>query len=205
VNSYFVVPDSYRDRRSIVRMTKQECYNLGYIARKVGNHGELGFVLDVDDPQRYRNLESVFVELRGSLVPFFIKKIFIKGNNATVSLDGVDSIAQAEELVKAGLFLPLTMLPPKKGKEFYFHEMAGYTAVDVNLGELGNVTGVLDFPQQAIFQIQRGAQEILVPAKEHFIVSIDREKKVLLLHTPEGLVDIYLGKNEAPDEEKELE
>ena len=59
-------------------MTKNECFNLGYIARRVGNHGELAFVLDVDNPSRYNKLESVFVELNNSLVPFFIKKIQVK-------------------------------------------------------------------------------------------------------------------------------
>ena len=55
-------------------MTKNECFNLGYISRRVGNHGELAFILDVDTPARYQKLESVFVDLNNSLVPFFIKK-----------------------------------------------------------------------------------------------------------------------------------
>src|ERR1043165_4151844 len=113
-------------------MDKKDHFNLGYIARRVGNHGELGFVLDVDDPSRYRNLESVFIELNNSLVPFFIKKIQVKGNNATVTLEGIDSISKAEELLKASLYLPLSFLPPLKAKKFYLHEIAGYTATDKN-------------------------------------------------------------------------
>jgi 16S rRNA processing protein RimM len=184
-------------------MNKSECFNLGYISRKVGNHGELAFTLDVDNPSRYSKLESVFIERNNSLVPFFIRKIIIKGNIATVSLDGVDSVAAAEELVKSGLFLPLSFLPPLKGKKFYFHELAGYKAIDKVYGEIGTVTEVLDFPQQAIFQIRRGAFEILIPAKEDFIVSIDRENKVLNLHAPEGLIDIYISNKEPEEDEKE--
>ena len=81
-------------------MDKKNCFNLGYIARRVGNHGELGFVLDVDDGSRYNKLESIFIELNNSLVPFFIKRIQVKGCNATVSLEGIDSIERAEELLK---------------------------------------------------------------------------------------------------------
>ena len=58
-------------------MDKKDCFNLGYIAKRVGNHGELGFVLDVDNGSKYQKLESVFIELNNSLVPFFIKKIHI--------------------------------------------------------------------------------------------------------------------------------
>lgn len=184
-------------------MTKNDCFNLGYIARKVGNHGDLGFILDVDDPMRYKNLESVFVDLNNSLVPFFIKKISIKGNAATVTIDGVDSITKAEELVKAGLFLPLSALPPLSGKKFYFHELPGFTVSDKNHGEIGIIEEVLDFPQQAIFKIKKDIYEVLIPAKDEFILSIDRKNKHIEINAPEGLIDIYITSK--PDDESEKE
>lgn len=186
-------------------MTKNECFNLGYIARRVGNKGELLFVLDVDDPSRYKKLESVFVELNNSLVPFFIKKVQIRGNNATVSIEGIETIERAEELVKSGLFLPLTFLPKLSGKKFYFHEMPGFTVVDKVHGEIGVVERVLDFPQQAVFQIKKGDHEILIPAKDEFIVSINRTDRRLEIQAPEGLIDIYISNKEPDDSEKETD
>ncbi|MGZ6523158.1 MAG: ribosome maturation factor RimM, partial [Bacteroidia bacterium] len=150
-------------------------------------------------------LESVFVELNNSLVPFFIKKINIKGNNATVTIEGIDSITKAEELVKTGLFLPLSFLPPLKGKKFYFHELPGFTAVDKRFGEIGIVKEVLSFPQQAIFSIIHNEQEILIPAKEEFIIAIDRKNKRLELDAPEGLIELYITEKDADDSEKETD
>lgn len=184
-------------------MTKNECFNLGYIARRVGNHGELSFVLDVDDTSRYNKLESVFVELNNSLIPFFIKRIQIKGNNATVSIEGIDSIAKAEELVKAGLFLPLSSLPALKGKKFYFHELPGFTASDKRFGEIGIVKEVLNFPQQAIISIMRGENEILIPAKDEFILSIDRKNRRIEFDTPDGLIELYISQKDDEESEKE--
>ncbi len=186
-------------------MTKAECFNLGYIARRVGNKGELAFVLDVDTPSRYQKLESVFVELNHSLVPFFIKKIQLRGNTATVMIDGIDSIDRAEELVKSGLYLPLSFLPPLNGKKFYFHELPGFTVFDTAYGEVGIIERVLDFPQQAIFQIKKGTQEILIPANEEFIIRIDRDNKRLELNAPEGLIDIYISNKEPDESEKETD
>ena len=184
-------------------MDKREYFNLGYIARRVGNHGELGFVLDVDDPRRYQKLESVFIEINHSLVPFFIKKIQVKGNNATVSLEGIDDIKKAEELLKCSLYLPLSALPPLKGKKFYLHEITGFMATDKNFGELGIITEVLDFPMQTILQIKRGDNDILIPAREEFIISIDRAKKVIELDAPEGLIDLYVSDKVDDESEKE--
>ncbi|MCX6295661.1 MAG: ribosome maturation factor RimM [Bacteroidetes bacterium] len=186
-------------------MTKKECFSLGYIARRVGNHGELAFILDVDDGSRYKKLESVFIELNNSLVPFFIKKIQIKGTTATVSLEGIDSIDRAEELIKKSLYLPLTSLPPLKGKKFYIHELAGYTAIDKTFGEIGKITEVLDFPHQTILQIKHGENDILIPAKEEFIIAINRDSKTIELDAPEGLIDIYISKKEVDETEKETD
>lgn len=186
-------------------MTKNECFNLGYISRRVGNKGELAFILDVDDPSRYQKLESVFVELNNSLIPFFIKKIQLRANMATVTIDGIDTIERAEELVKAGLYLPLSSLPQLTGKKFYFHEMPGFTVIDKVHGEIGIIERVLDFPQQAIFQIKKGFKEILIPAKEEFIIRIDRTDKRLEINAPEGLIDIYISNKESDESEKETD
>lgn len=186
-------------------MTKEECFNLGYISRRVGNKGDLAFVLDVDDSTRYKKLESVFIEINNSLVPFFIKKIAVSGSFCTVTLDGIDTLERADELVKSGLYLPLSFLPPLKGKKFYYHEMPGFAAFDKTYGELGIVKGILDFPNQAVFQIIKDKNEILIPVKEEFIISIDRAKKELQLDAPEGLIDIYLGKSTDEEMEKETD
>ena len=186
-------------------MTKEECFNLGYISRRVGNHGDLAFVLDVDDSSRYKKLESVFIEINNSLIPFFIKKLAVSGSFCTVTLDGLDTLERADELVKSGLYLPLSFLPPLTGKKFYYHEMPGYLAIDKTYGELGIVKGILDFPNQAVFQIIKDKNEILVPVKDDFIVNIDRTLRILSLDAPEGLIDIYINKSADTDSEKETD
>ncbi len=185
-------------------MTKRECFNLGYIAKRSGNRGELTFVLDVDDPTRYTKLDAVFIDLNNSLIPFFIQRIQIRNNNATVQLEGIDTIEKAEELLKCGLYLPLSALPPLKGKQFYFHEMPGYTVSDRHHGDIGVVEEVLDFPQQAIFKIKMNQYEILIPARKEFIIQIDRNKRHLELDAPDGLIDLYTT-TQKPNDEPEKE
>lgn len=175
-------------------MTKEECFHLGYITKHISKHGELTFFLEVDEPSRYNKLQSVFVELNGTLVPFFINKIQIKGTNAVVNMEGIDNIEKAEELLKSNLYLPLSFLPPLAGKRFYFHEIPGFTVIDKTYGNIGTVEQVLDFPHQAVFQIKHGENEILIPAEEKFIININRTTKTLELDAPEGLIDIYIKK-----------
>lgn len=181
-------------------MTKEDCFNFGYISKRVGNKGELAFVMDVDDPTRYKKLKTIFGELNGTLVPFFIQSIQLRSSVAVVSLEGIDSIDRAEELIGTSLYLPLNILPPLKGKKFYFHEVPGFTVIDKLYGEVGVIEKILDFPQQAIFQIKRGEHEILIPAKEEFILNIDRLAKKIEIQAPEGLIDLYVGGDIESDE-----
>ena len=175
-------------------MNREDFFNLGHISRMVGIKGEMVFFLDVDFPQRYKNLKSVFIEVNNQLLPFFILRIQIKKNTAVVQLEGIDSYNKAEELVKSELFLPLSLLPSLKGKEFYFHEIIGYKVIDKTFGDIGLVESILDFPQQSIFQIKKEYKEILVPVNEDFIIKIDRENKILEINAPPGLIDIYMAK-----------
>ena len=42
-------------------MKKEDCYELGYISKTKGLDGEVYVQLDVDEPEDYQNLESLFV------------------------------------------------------------------------------------------------------------------------------------------------
>lgn len=173
-------------------MNKEDFYTLGHVSKSFGIKGELIFFLDVDNPQKYKQLESVFIEINMQLVPFFISRIQVKKDTAIVQLEGVDSLEKAEDLVKAELFLPLKSLPVLKGKDFYFHEILGFKVLDKNYGDIGLVDKILDYPQQKIFQIKKNFKEILIPIKKDFIIKVDRENKILEINAPPGLIDVYL-------------
>ena len=53
-------------------MRKDECYRLGHIVKTHGLKGAVTIELDVDYPEEYDEMESVFLEQSGNLIPFFI-------------------------------------------------------------------------------------------------------------------------------------
>jgi 16S rRNA processing protein RimM len=90
------------------------------------------------------------------------------------------------------MYLPLDSLPPLKGKKFYYHEVKGFTVIDTVHGRIGTLVKVMDLPRQSLLQIAFNDKEILVPLVDEVIVKVDRKKKELHIHAPEGLIDIYL-------------
>lgn len=174
-------------------MRKQDCFYLGKIAKKFSFKGEVLLYLDTDEPEIYENLESVFVEINKSLVPFFILQSQLhKGKFLRIRFEDIETEEDADRIIGCEAYLPLSMLPKLEGTQFYFHEVIGFDVLDTRLGNIGKITGINDSGAQAIFEIDKNGIEILVPLIDEFIISLDRENKTITLETPDGLVDLYL-------------
>ncbi len=174
-------------------MRKEECFYLGKIVRKYSFKGEVLIKLDTDQPELYTELESVFVDYNNNLIPFFIQQSGLhKSELLRVRFDDVDTEEKADEIIGLEVYLPLNFLPELDDDQFYYHEIIGFTAEDVRFGKIGIVKGVNDSAAQALFEIDRDGKQILIPVNDDFIKKVDKKNKVLLLDTPEGLIDLYI-------------
>ena len=174
-------------------MQKENCFYLGKIVKKYSFKGELLVKLDTDEPELFIGMESVFVEQRKNLIPFFIEQSSLhKSELLRVRFEDVKNEEEANALIGAHLYLPLEFLPKLTGNKFYYHEIIGFTAIDESFGEIGTISGVNDTTSQALFEIDRGGKEILIPMIDHFIKHVDRENKTILLDVPAGLIEMYL-------------
>ena len=141
----------------------------------------------------YEELESVFVEFNGNLVPFFIRSAQLhKSTLLRIDFEDVNTEEDADDLINAELYLPLSMLPKLEGNQFYYHEVIGFTVKDVYFGQVGTITGINDNTAQALFEIDHKGKEVLIPINDDFIKKVDRSTKTITLDTPEGLIAIYL-------------
>lgn len=176
-------------------MRKQDCFYLGKIAKKFSFKGEVLVYLDTDEPELYENLESVFVDYNGQLVPFFIEAAFLHKNDfLRVKFEDSESEEDADRLIGSELYLPLDLLPKLEGNKFYYHEVIGFEVVDAKQGIIGTLVRINDSNYQALFEIDSNGIEVLVPMIDQFIEKVDRENKKLILNIPAGLVDLYLNK-----------
>ena len=174
-------------------MQKEDCFYLGKIVKKYSFKGEVLAKLDTDQPELYENLDAIFVEVRGSLIPFFIEELQLhKSALLRIKFEEVDTEADADSILKSDLYLPLELLPKLEGNKFYFHEVIGFKITDKNFGEVGILTSINDSTAQSLFVIDREGTQILIPMNDDFIKKVDRKTKTILVETPEGLIDLYL-------------
>ena len=194
----------FRDRETIqtdIIVTQAECYLLGYIVKTHGTKGQLIFHLDVDYPEDYEEMESVFVEMKGELIPYFVELFNLqKLSRVIVQLEGVDTMEKAQALVGTSLFMPLETLDELEEGQFYYHEIQGYEIVDQNLGVLGTVREVYSVATQNLIAFDYKGAEVLIPIADGIVLEADRTTKQLRVELPDGLLEVYTeaSKNDEP-------
>lgn len=173
-------------------MRKEDCYFLGRITRTHGLAGNVVLKLDTDQPELYNKLESIFVEINGLLVPFFIEKqSWQKGDTKILSFKN-STEALVEQSVGKNVFLPLSTLPVLSGKQFYYHEVIGYSIYDENNEFCGIIKEVNDQTARHYFILDLNGKEVVIPIIRDWILAVNREEKSIQMQLPEGLMDVFL-------------
>lgn len=173
-------------------MKHDECFQLGIILKKVGREGKVSIKLDADNPNDYKEMESVFLEIHGKLVPFFIEQfILFNDDTAHLKFEDINSNEEAESILGCGLFLPLEVLPQLKGNKFYFHEVIGFEVVNKkDLISAGIITSIFENSSNDLFVCSLNEEEILIPIAEDWILEVNRSEKKIYMDLPDGLINI---------------
>lgn len=169
-------------------MNKQDCYSIGYISKTHGLKGEVTAVFT--EPIELDSVESVFIEMKGSLVPYFIQSFSDRGDKAFLKFEDVNTAEQAANLKGSTLYLNKTVRPSLKRGEFYNDEVVGYTVEDETEGKLGLLKQVIQSGPSRLLEIDYNGKDVLIPVNGPFIKSVNKGKKLIKVSLPEGFLSI---------------
>ena len=169
-----------------------EYFELGYVKKTSGLKGMLLVQPDTDRAAQYVGTDAFFLEESGQAVPYFIEECTLDSKGLMrVRFEEIEDADAARRLVGKKVFLPLHQLPALVGKQFYFHEVIGWKAIDENNRTIGSILDVLDRgPQELLLVKSAEEKEIYLPLADDFILDVDRTKRELKLVVPEGLLDL---------------
>ncbi len=174
-------------------MKIEDSFYIGYITKTKGLKGEVQLFFEFQD---YEDLEldSLFIELNGRLVPFFIASHKLQANSTGYFyFEDIDTIEKAEKLLKKKVYLPQSKMPERAEDEFFYTDLKGFIVHDEHYGELGEIIEVHEYPQQFIAVVPYKFREVMFPLNEDIIKAIDEENGILEVDLPEGLVDLYIN------------
>ena len=172
-------------------MIKQdEVYRIGIINKPHGVHGELLFTFD-DDIFDQVDADYIVCLMDGILVPFFFESYrFRSDSTALIKLEGIDTEQQARRMTNMEVYFPKEHAEKLDDNELTWNYFVGFLIKDINKGEIGKVTDVDDSTINTLFVVDHKGNEVLIPAQEDFMVDLNRKKKVITMHLPEGLLEL---------------
>jgi 16S rRNA processing protein RimM len=177
-----------------VRVSDPMAYNygilLGRITKVSGYEGAVAVKLERNFSGKIPHIESVFLEIEGRPVPFFVSGSDYSGADILkLKFDGYDSSDRVDEFTGCRIFL--TTVRESENTSEDFQSLEGYNIMTPDKKLLGTVTEVIQNPGQWLLDVASPAgKSMLIPLHEHFLVKIDKKKKIMVMDIPEGLTEI---------------
>jgi 16S rRNA processing protein RimM len=94
---------------------------------------------------------------------------------------------QAEKLRGLLLEIPESDVPPLAADQYYRHQLVGLNVQDAEGAPLGMLTEVLDTGANDVYVVSDGESELLVPAIESVVRSVDVARGVMTIDPLPGL------------------
>lgn len=161
---------------------------LGTISKTHGVRGEL--ILRIASPtfEPDENWESLFLQIDGILVPFFISSLYApKAEEWIIRFDDYENKDSAQQLVGLPVWIHKEYLAEAR-EAIYLEKLTGYTLINLSTGKHGLINDFLDIPGNPVFEVMLTSEKILVPVQENLIEEIDEENQKLLMRLPEGIM-----------------
>ncbi len=165
---------------------------LGQILKAHGKQGELIISFTSEYPQDFHHMESIFIEIDGGVVPFFLTHVINKTpTTAIIKLEDIDTLDEAQRMSGLTWYLPADATG-KAGNEASpdLSQLEGYTLIDQNDGPIGLVENYTDIPSNALLQVRYKQNLVDIPVNEQTLYYIDPEKQVIKIEIPEGLLEL---------------
>ena len=182
-------------------MNQDACFLLGKITKPFSFKGEVVLWMDVDDPEAYLEVRTLWIPQQGILVPYAVEHLRPNRDRFVVRLADVTTEDQAKMLSGKDVWLPLSEMAPLPEGKFYFHEVQGWTAVDRSTSKaIGTILHVVDQGAYPMLEVDFGEGNVgFVPLPEHVQVEVQREAQTLVVDLPDGLLDVYTSSEDSDE------
>lgn len=158
---------------------------VGRIAKAHGLRGEVAVQVLSDNPDRFIEGASVFLEDGRELT---VTATRWTGARLLVAFEGLLDRTSAEALRGRSLVVPRSMLPELQDGEYWPHQLIGCAVVTEAGRSLGRLTDVIENPANDLWAATDDAGvETLIPAIRDVVVDVDVEAGRVVVREVPGL------------------
>ncbi len=167
---------------------------IAQILRPQGRKGEVAAEILTDFPERFRALQSVFLESSGQAPrPIEVERSWPHKGRIILKFSGIDTIEGASRLRGLQVLIPWEQRTSLPTHHYYLCELQGCRVIWERQGrEIGIVTEVEATGGVDVLHVQRpdGKAEVLIPLAQEICTRIDIDARRIVIDPPEDLLDL---------------
>ncbi len=171
----------------------KDLISIGHTGKSHGLKGEIRLNVSKKYNEALAQLEVIFIALEGKPVPFFVE--YIKNTNLLLAkFEDFESKESLKKISSKEVFVQASDLEGIEEEVFdtdlVFGILKGFEVIDEELGSIGVIEEIIEFPQQEMGIISYKEREVMIPLNGDYILQIHHEKQQVQVKLPHGLLEL---------------
>ncbi|HIX24562.1 MAG TPA: ribosome maturation factor RimM [Candidatus Lachnoclostridium avicola] len=169
----------------------EDMLRVGVISSTHGVRGEVKVFPTTDDPARFEDLETVFLDTGREKLKLEISGVKFFKNMVILKFKGYDNINDIEKYRGKDLWITRDQAVPLGEDENFVADLIGLSVVTDQGETLGVMKDVMFTGANDVYVVEReNGKELLLPAIKDCILDVDLEEGVMTVHVLDGLLDL---------------
>lgn len=164
-------------------------YLIAKISSLYKSDGSVKITSYSDFPERFYNLNKVFIDFFGKYKEFIVESISEHKGSFVLKFKNFDSKEHSSDLLDKNIFVTKEELVALPEDTYFVHDLVG-SIVYQGITVLGRIIDVYNLPANDVYVVEKeDGEELLIPAVSEFVERFDLNNKALYLVPGKDLYD----------------
>ena len=169
----------------------QDLLQVGVISSTHGIAGEVKVFPTTDDITRFDYLKDVVLDTGKEKLELTVSGVKYFKNMVILKFKGIDNINDIEKYRGCSLWVTRENAVELKEDEYFICDLIGLNVITDEGEELGELIDVIQTGANDVYAVRtKEGKEVLLPAIEQCVLSVNIEENTMTVHVMDGLLDL---------------
>ena len=168
----------------------EQLLQVGVITQTHGVHGEVKVFPTTDDPERFLDLEYVFLDTGREKKKLTIQSVKFFKQFVILKFKGINNINDIEKYKRCSLLVDRENAVELEEDEYFIADMIGMNVLTEDGEIFGTLKDVIETGANDVYVINSKKHgEVLIPAIKECILDVNVKEGKMLVHLMDGLIE----------------